>query len=553
MKHVLYSLFLFVFVSAYSQPNVDSLWGVWINPEQSDSNRLLAIHKIAWNGYLHSNPDTAIYFAQLEYEYAETIGYIYFMATARNTQGAASYLQSKYEKALLFFKKSQNIFKTLNDKRGIAACYNNIGGIYDDQGKYDKSLFSYQKGLKIFEELADKKGIANCFNNIGIIYNNQENYHEALNYYQKSLNIKDEIGDKSGKTGSYLNIGHIYFSLKNYEQALNYNNKGLKLAEEIGNKHSTARFYNNIGNIYYEQSNYKQGLIYFKKSIKIKEELGDKKGIASSYINIGNIYFRQEKYSSAISFGKKALSIAQEIGVVYETKNASKLLYKGYNKTGDSQKALVMYESFVKMKDSILNTENTKALIQQRYQYEYEKKAYADSLRNSELVKTKDLQLKAQKEKLQQEKIKQYGLVALSMLFVCLIITIVLYHRNFKKQKLSETENLLSQVELFKADNVLRKANKSLRGTKFQINKEGVNALTDNKLNESDWKILMLICDSPTISNKEVAKEVFLSLEGVRSSFKKMYDLFEVKALGRNKKLALIIKVIKNSEELSLA
>ena len=94
MKHVLYSLFLCVFVSAYSQPSLDSLWGVWINNEQSDSNRLKAIHSIAWDVYLYSNPDSAFYFAQLEYEYAKTIDYIYFMATARNTQGATFYIQS---------------------------------------------------------------------------------------------------------------------------------------------------------------------------------------------------------------------------------------------------------------------------------------------------------------------------------------------------------------------------------------------------------------------------------------------------------------------------
>ena len=82
---------------------------------------------------------------------------------------------------------------------------------------------------------------------------------------------------------------------------------------------------------------------------------------------------------------------------------------------------------------------------------------------------------------------------------------------------------------------------------KFEINKDLVNAQSHHKLNETDWKILDIICNHPTTSNKEIAKDVFLSVEGVKSSFKKMYELFEITASPRNKKLALAIKVMKVS------
>jgi hypothetical protein len=51
---------------------MDSLWDIWNNENNSDSNRLEAIREIAWDGYLYTNPDSAFYYAQMEYDYART-------------------------------------------------------------------------------------------------------------------------------------------------------------------------------------------------------------------------------------------------------------------------------------------------------------------------------------------------------------------------------------------------------------------------------------------------------------------------------------------------
>ena len=94
----------------------------------------------------------------------------------------------------------------------------------------------------------------------------------------------------------------------------------------------------------------------------------------------------------------------------------------------------------------------------------------------------------------------------------------------------------------------MKKADAIISDSEFIINKELINLNTNNKLNETDWKILHLICSTPTMAYKEIGEKVFLSMDGVKSSFKKMYDLLEITASGRNKKLALAIKVIKLSE-----
>ena len=89
--------------------NLDSLWTIWNDSTQADTNRLKAMQDIAWDGYLYSQPDSAFYLAGLQYELAETIGNKKWMGTALNTQGVSYKNRSNYEQALEYHNKSLKI------------------------------------------------------------------------------------------------------------------------------------------------------------------------------------------------------------------------------------------------------------------------------------------------------------------------------------------------------------------------------------------------------------------------------------------------------------
>jgi DNA-binding MarR family transcriptional regulator len=76
-----------------------------------------------------------------------------------------------------------------------------------------------------------------------------------------------------------------------------------------------------------------------------------------------------------------------------------------------------------------------------------------------------------------------------------------------------------------------------------EIDRVVIENYIEANLNESDWAIMKALYDNPAISNKVLADQISLSVEGAKSSLKKMYSLFEI-PLSRNMKLALILKVI---------
>ena len=361
--------------------NLDSLWGVWNDSTQADTNRLEAMQDIAWHGNLYSQPDSAYYYAGLVYSMAESIGNKDWMARALNTQGASYFVHGNYDEALEYWFESLNIFEEIGNKRGYAVQLGNIGGVYREQGNYEKALAYYSKPIKIFEEIDDKGGIAWSYSNIGKTYQEQGDFEQALGYHNKSLKIREEIGHLA-RADSYKNIGLICKEQGNYEKALEYYYKSLKIKEEMDDKSSMATLYNNIGNICKIKGKFDEALAYYDKGLKIAEQLGHKKGISNSYINLAWHSFDENNYTKALIFSKKALDLAQEAGVVIEMRNASEILYKAYKKAQQPAMALEMHELYITMRDSINSIKNKEATIKLEYQHEYEKEKAMDDAKN---------------------------------------------------------------------------------------------------------------------------------------------------------------------------
>ncbi|MDA9262373.1 winged helix-turn-helix domain-containing protein, partial [bacterium] len=62
----------------------------------------------------------------------------------------------------------------------------------------------------------------------------------------------------------------------------------------------------------------------------------------------------------------------------------------------------------------------------------------------------------------------------------------------------------------------------------------------------TDWKVLSILLEDPVIPNKEIADKAFLSVDGINSSLRRMYEYFEIKE-SKYKKISLLMESIKIS------
>lgn len=79
------------------------------------------------------------------------------------------------------------------------------------------------------------------------------------------------------------------------------------------------------------------------------------------------------------------------------------------------------------------------------------------------------------------------------------------------------------------------------------LDRSNIEAHISKELNTSDWLILETLYKYPTKSNNELAEEVNISYDGLRSSLKKMYRLFNIDGKVTNKKLALLVEALRYS------
>ncbi|MBN2681226.1 MAG: tetratricopeptide repeat protein [Bacteroidales bacterium] len=475
--------------------------------------------------------------------------------------------RSSFYEGIEFF--SEVISKTTGNSKTnreiIAISNTNLGIIYYYMGNHELSLKYAIDALKIYEELSKsedmkssvegKKGAAYSYSNIGAIYLSREEYNTALDYFLLSLEINKELDIKTGLSDCYNNMGNVYFLQKNYDEALKYFSKALTINEEIKNSYGQSACYNNIALIYKQQYKYDTAISYFQKSLEIETKSDNKYGIALVCINIADLFITNadsiednvevkiKSYLEAIAYGKIGYDLSLEINSLESVLNSTSTLMEAYQKLGNtysSEKDYKLSSTYfnlaiefatknIEVGETIFAIEKNKALVEMQAKYNFEKKEKENLIL---------------KQELEISNYQQNILIIIIISGVVFIILILLNHRNYKRRKDVEKKKLLNELKIVKTETIINKSVDDLKDGKIDRNK--IDNATNCKLNETDWKIINILYKNPLLTNKLIANEIFLSVDGVRSSLRKMYSLFEIEKVD-NQKIALVIEIMKLS------
>ena len=440
MKKGLLFILLLIYTSFSVAQNLDSLWKVYNDKGQADTNRLKAIDDIAWS-YNNNNPDTAIILATEELKLAE--------ATK----------QKNYQ----------------------AKAFNTIGACYENQGNYPEALKNDFASLKIFEEIKDKKGVAISYNNIGIVYKGQGNYSEALKNYFASLKIKEEINDNRGIAVSYMTIGSVYYLQDNYPEALKNLFACLTIMQKLKDNWGIANSYINIGAVYYTQGNYPKAVENYLASLKIKEEMKDKNGIAACYGNIGKVYTKLHKTKEAQDYLNQALQISKEIGSKDFIENCYASLSTLDSATGNFKAAFEHYKLYIIYRDSLNNEETKKKSLQASMEYEFDKKELANKAAQEKLDAINA-------EEKQKQKIIIYAVVGLLILVGVFAIFMFNRFRITNRQKVIIEQQ---KVLVDKAYEELHEKNKEVMDSIYYAKRIQTALITSEKYMENVFNRLL--------------------------------------------------------------
>lgn len=320
--------------------------------------------------------------------------------------GSIYYSSNDISNALKYANMALSMSHQINFHTGIYRSNMLIGSVYQSQGNYPEALKNYYTALKICEtNYVGKQLKADVYNCIANVLYNQNNYNDALNNYFLALNIRNELKDDVGAATVCINIGSIHLKMLDYSNALKNYFVALNIMEKLDDKYNISLIYNNVAVVYEKQGKFEEALDKLFYCLKIKEEIGDNQNLASCYINIGSNYNALKRPIEAKKWLEKALVAAKATNNLEDLMASFENLAESESALENYKDAFKYYKSFVKYRDSLINEENTKLIVKQQMQYEFDKKQTADSLKMAEEKKVTVLKLK-------QEKTQRYFLYA---------------------------------------------------------------------------------------------------------------------------------------------
>ena len=542
MKKLSYIIALFLCLignSAHPNTPTDSLRSVWENESLPDSTRFDALDEY-YELYVHVIPDSVLLTLDYYYDLAIRKKAERQIYRAHLRKGNIYRNQSKHEDALINYKLARAAAQKLNNSRLEAIVIGNLGNIHLDQNEYFQAIQYYNEAKNIFSKENDFDGEGRMLTAIGAINSSIGNYELALTHYNKALIAYSKTKDtpSSASIDAFdihtalisMNIGLVHFKKESYRNAEAAFNDAIK---KLNIKHHV--FY--IKDCYLLLGQIKLGLnevgaaaVFATKSLELNQKLNTKSGILSSKVLKAQIQYANDKDKGVMAMESLMNQVSKspdfEIKkLVYE------FLYNAYKHQEKWEPSLIMHELLLAYSDSLDQIKNSFKVVREAVQNEYEAKLFESQLEHEQ-----------EKALLKVRQVKRSSFI---IVFFTIVILIVLGFFFLRNKKSSQQRNrLLEEIKFLKNQNL-----SVVSLDKFVLNKEKIDCYINRVLNKTDWTILQILLDNPIAMNKEISEKSMLSVDGVGSSLRRMYDYFEIRDT-KYKKVALLNKAIKISESI---
>ncbi|MCO6493770.1 MAG: tetratricopeptide repeat protein [Phaeodactylibacter sp.] len=348
---------------------------VWKDETQSDTNRLEAIDRLVMNIYYKADPDSALYYAEIQIAYAKERNNSKWLSKALSNKARLLVRSGTYSQAMEAYREALQFQKGINDIKRMADSYQWLGYLMRKEGKFTEALENYQLSLDLSGQLGEE-GVsfhAATLNSMGTLFMDQQDYENALEYYHKSLELHQAIDRKIGIAANYNNISQVYLNQGIYDKARPYLEKSLELKKELNDLEGIGNVYQSFGSIAFEEGNYDAALRYYQVAFRYRDSISHRGDMAASSGAIGRTYLKMGAPANATDWCRKGLRQAEEVGDVNEAILNCRCLYETYRQLGRADSALIYHEKLMVLQDSIFNEETTRQLAQLEAQYAYEK------------------------------------------------------------------------------------------------------------------------------------------------------------------------------------
>jgi LytS/YehU family sensor histidine kinase/Tfp pilus assembly protein PilF len=329
---------------------------------------------------------------------------------------SARYLADKSPlRAIEFLNKVIEQSIKLNDKASEGSAYLILGNIQQKLGQHDLAIENYRKCIAVYNyrskskktsfnntsepnvfsaskqmaisylELnnADKAedNITNCLDFslaplpdllsvkrlLAIVKLKQGRPEESISILTEVLAQEKQHYNVTGEIETYLSLGELYLQQKNDEKAEDYFTQAKMLAEKNNQPKLALRANDQLAKIFRKQKNVAKEIETRNSNIAINSNANNTQAVVKENIEIGNAYLNTNQMDKAQTYYDKGLTQFSSQGTATdidrklfiksndldETAKTYKLLAEQYLKQKNPEKALLYFDVYARLQDSI--------------------------------------------------------------------------------------------------------------------------------------------------------------------------------------------------------
>jgi serine phosphatase RsbU (regulator of sigma subunit) len=478
-RKLLILFFLVNTCSAFSQDiNVDSLKRV-ISKNIKDTATIKALLTLSHYHLNLKQFDTAIVNANKALDLSQQLKQVVLSAKSDWALGRIFMKKAEFDKAIGYYDNAIDLLKQIPLCPDLPMNYGSRGNVYYQKGLYPQANQNFIEAAKGFGALGDKADEAGYLGNIGAVYQSIGEDEKAINYYNKALKVNVELKREDAMALNYVCIGNVYNEQQKYGLAIVYFKSGLLINERLSDSTFLANNLAHLSAAYQNSGEFQKAYHYAKRALSIAENTMDVELMITSRGILAESCTRLKKFQDAENYLLKNERAIQTINSLdFKNTNAKQLaaLYYDWKKF---ERAAYYYKMHASLKDSILNNESNRKVLQQQAQFEYQKKAASDSIRVAEQRKVTDAQLKQEKT----QRWALYGGLALVIIFAGFMFN------RFKITKAQKNIIELKEIETHKQKHIIEEKHKEITDSinyaeRIQRSFLATKELLDSNLNE---------------------------------------------------------------------
>ena len=324
-----------------------------------------------------SNEDSANYYSQILYDFAEQTGNRTYMAAAMNIMAGAVW-QRDLVASREFLIKGLRLAEEINDHENIKKCIFNIGNTYYYEGSFAVAFQYWKRALKMAEKYGDTKMQSIVTTVMGNLYRQIGNLERARFNYNSSVADYEEIKDSANLALALNNLAGVSLQLQDTAEAIAYFSRALSIAESTNLSIERATAHIGLASSYPPNSE------QFEHHLLAAEQMTDSLDLRYKKLDVtqikGYVALRKADYRAAIKECSHLLQLTEEIDALTFQVSACKCLYESYRKLGDGNKALEFHEKLLVLNDSL----QAQRINEKLQRLDFEKELVADSLKQNQ-------------------------------------------------------------------------------------------------------------------------------------------------------------------------